>query len=487
MKKVQRLFFVLLAAVMLLALLPTAAYAADVEWNSSTAPTSIQDGDTIIVSGSASGPFTVPNGVYNLTLVGDTPSTSITDAWIDFAHTSTINLTIRNLSITAGTASASSSIPISHPGGSTSTLNLTLDNASLIGGSRANGGPGIQSGNGNVNITAIGTVSITGGDGSNNGGTGIYVERSLQINGTLTVTGGGGSSGRDGIGIWITNNSLTVAENASLTAIGEYGVWLNNSTQPILLEGTLNAVATQNTSTRGNSVKFLNPAAVLTVQDFASDAVYSNITITKDFTDSNDYEFVSTGGVDITTTQGSAISSVTAGTVKLHPKLTVINGSGSDFYEPGSVVQIVADTAPLGQIFDKWTGGDDSIFTPGSRTSEDTNITMPATTVTLTATYVSSSNSGNSGSGSNNNGNKPKIVDNTSSTGNSSNIENDNNNVTVPPAKEPVIGGGNSSQNDSNIPIEDKTFGFKTSWILLLLLLLIIVGVYLYYKNRKNE
>ena len=67
--------------------------------------------------------------------------------------------------------------------------------------------------------------------------------------------------------------------------------------------------------------------------------------------------------------------------------LTVSGGTGGGSFAAGTQVQITANTAPSGQVFDKWTGGDDSIFASGSRTEASTTITMPAGNVTVMATY----------------------------------------------------------------------------------------------------
>ncbi len=64
--------------------------------------------------------------------------------------------------------------------------------------------------------------------------------------------------------------------------------------------------------------------------------------------------------------------------------LTVTNGSGSGEYTAGTVVAIVADEAPAGQVFDGWTGDTDGIDDAGS---PSTTLTMPASAVAIEATY----------------------------------------------------------------------------------------------------
>lgn len=93
--------------------------------------------------------------------------------------------------------------------------------------------------------------------------------------------------------------------------------------------------------------------------------------------------------VSTTITMPSAATSITA-TYKDAPvstyALTVNSGSGSGNYAAGSVVSIVANTAPAGQIFDKWTG---DVAHIANVNSASTTTTMPATPVSITATYKS--------------------------------------------------------------------------------------------------
>jgi uncharacterized repeat protein (TIGR02543 family) len=65
--------------------------------------------------------------------------------------------------------------------------------------------------------------------------------------------------------------------------------------------------------------------------------------------------------------------------------LTVNSGSGDGDYLSGTVVPIVADAPPAGQMFDQWTGDTDYVTNVNSAS---TAVTMPAANVTVTATYV---------------------------------------------------------------------------------------------------
>ncbi|MCW3097155.1 MAG: hypothetical protein JWL77_2773 [Chthonomonadaceae bacterium] len=63
--------------------------------------------------------------------------------------------------------------------------------------------------------------------------------------------------------------------------------------------------------------------------------------------------------------------------------LTVVNGSGSGTYAPGTVVTITANAPPAGQSFAMWTGA-----TVANATASSTTLTMPSTDATVTATYT---------------------------------------------------------------------------------------------------
>ncbi len=64
--------------------------------------------------------------------------------------------------------------------------------------------------------------------------------------------------------------------------------------------------------------------------------------------------------------------------------LTVINGSGSGNYAPGTVVGITANSPPSGKIFTGWSG-----YTVASLTATNTTLTMPSQDVTVSANYQS--------------------------------------------------------------------------------------------------
>jgi hypothetical protein len=68
--------------------------------------------------------------------------------------------------------------------------------------------------------------------------------------------------------------------------------------------------------------------------------------------------------------------------------LTVVNGTdktGGSPYTAGTIVDIVADGAPAGKVFDKWAGGAGGAF--GDESSPSTTFAMPSNAATATATY----------------------------------------------------------------------------------------------------
>jgi hypothetical protein len=102
-----------------------------------------------------------------------------------------------------------------------------------------------------------------------------------------------------------------------------------------------------------------------------------------------------------TLTMPAAATTVTANYSPITYTLIVVDGSGSGSYAAGTVVTIVAGTAPSGESFSGWTGA-----TVASSSSASTTLTMPAANTTVTANYSTSSTTytltvvGGTGSGS---------------------------------------------------------------------------------------
>jgi len=66
-------------------------------------------------------------------------------------------------------------------------------------------------------------------------------------------------------------------------------------------------------------------------------------------------------------------------------QLTVNSGSGSGMYPEGGVANVVADTEPVGYVFDQWIGDTASV---DDVSDPSTTVSMPASAVEITATYV---------------------------------------------------------------------------------------------------
>ena len=374
---------------------------------------------TILVADTAGGTLEIPDGKNTLTIQGITSGvkTIVTDGQIDIINADDVNLTLKDLDITAafnGYPQLTAALRYITAG---KTLTLNCDNVSLTGGgisttAKYGGGLYIYG-----SLIVNGDLTTTGGEGGLTGGSyGIAIQENMTVNGDLTTIGGkapipgggiyikghltvndnlkaiggegvmvGGFEAIDGVGV-DTEGGLSV--NGNMEASGRIGV-SGSSAIIYYLAGELNAISTRDVALSGGTVEFTNPAAALTMKDFASSPA-SNINISKNFAGSADYGFSATGGVTLSGNPANvARGSTTAGTVSLKPayNLTVNNGTGGGSYVAGAAVSITANAAPAGQMFDKWTGGADAIFAAGARTDESTTINMPSTAVTISATY----------------------------------------------------------------------------------------------------
>ena len=83
-------------------------------------------------------------------------------------------------------------------------------------------------------------------------------------------------------------------------------------------------------------------------------------------------------------TMPAANATVTATYKPREYTLTVNSGSGDGNYPAGTVVNLVAATAPAGQQFDKWTG---DVAMVANVNAASTSVTMPSANATVTATY----------------------------------------------------------------------------------------------------
>ncbi len=101
--------------------------------------------------------------------------------------------------------------------------------------------------------------------------------------------------------------------------------------------------------------------------------------------DASNFGDVNSASTTFTMPAGDATLTATYASV---PFVLIVDlGTGDGSYLPGSSANIVADTAPTGQVFSGWTGSDASNFADAN--SATTTFTMPAVDTTLTATYAS--------------------------------------------------------------------------------------------------
>lgn len=104
---------------------------------------------------------------------------------------------------------------------------------------------------------------------------------------------------------------------------------------------------------------------------------------------SEGYLFTGWGG-DATGTDNPLVitmntsKSITAQFISNPVILSVTHGTGSGTYAAGAVVEISANAAPEGKIFDKWTG---DVAHIANVNAANTTVTMPASDISLTATY----------------------------------------------------------------------------------------------------
>jgi glucan-binding YG repeat protein len=130
----------------------------------------------------------------------------------------------------------------------------------------------------------------------------------------------------------------------------------------------------------GNN-EFANNATVTIV---AKDAPGGQVFDKWEITSSTGGSFVGETSPTAVFTMPDAAATVRA-TYKTLYTATVKNGTGTGSYAAGATVDISANAAPSGQVFDKWTSNDGVIF--GNAMSSDTSFTMLAKPVTVTANY----------------------------------------------------------------------------------------------------
>jgi hypothetical protein len=119
-----------------------------------------------------------------------------------------------------------------------------------------------------------------------------------------------------------------------------------------------------------------------TIVDIQADAPASGYDFDKWVGDTSTIADVNTAST--TLTMPSANAEITA-TYASGYTLTVNNGSGDGVYGSGTIVDIVSNSPPTGQVFDDWIGDTSGI---ADVNDETTTLTMPSSDQEITATYV---------------------------------------------------------------------------------------------------
>lgn len=261
------------------------------------------------------------------------------------------------------------------------------------------------------------TVQCRGASGS--GGTADYTALSTEA--SLEVAGLVAPSISMAIRTVVVNTSFTASASNSG---GTPSSWVCNSALPAgvsFSNGTFSGTPTVTgsysmsftaTNAAGSSTTFFDLNVISAVPVITSSATANGVTgswFTYQITATNSptsYSFSVTPSVtwSISPTtgliQGDAPSAgtytmvVTASkgasngsqnvTVTIKAPLVVTSGSGSGNYNASEVVSVVANTAPAGQVFDKWTGNTSQL---ADVNSASTTFTTTTTASTITATY----------------------------------------------------------------------------------------------------
>ena len=280
---------------------------------------------------------------------------------------------------------------------------------------------------------------------------------------------------------WITFNSgATVkwARNGSQSGIS-YAKGTNTGFIPIT-GVTVNAPAPTTCSV---TFKYNNgqPDWVQTVNagstaDYGMDPIRAGYTFAGWFADlglTNAYNFNNPVTANITLyAKWTAVSSSTY-------SVTVISGTASPTSAAaGTTINITANAAPAGKVFDRWTSPSGVTFV--NATSTSTSFTMPSNAVTVTATYKDvSTNDPNPPSNNNNQNN------------NNSNSNNQNNNPNNDNSNNSGDNNNNSSSNSSNnsdSTINDDNGNMTWLWVALgALALLAAAGVITFFVIKKKK
>ena len=151
-------------------------------------------------------------------------------------------------------------------------------------------------------------------------------------------------------------------------------VRLNGNTLAKIMNGTATLTSGTDYTVSGNTITF--KAAYL--ERLAA----NNYTLTVHYNPQGvAYVDAANNDIPAATTIALTVGSTSSATYPL----TVNGGTGSGSFAVGAQVSIIADPAPTGKIFDRWTGGNGGSF--ADATAALTTFTMPGNAATITATY----------------------------------------------------------------------------------------------------
>ena len=150
------------------------------------------------------------------------------------------------------------------------------------------------------------------------------------------------------------------------------------------------------------SLRLVLPYVGFSLIDADENAVSGDISVTPDTIDLYSYTFVGTLTLSAGITNPRSLKAYLVVNVVSDEipedtyQLTVIGGSGSGRYAPGTSVTVTANAPATGKVFDGWTAVGVTLADPSAST---VTFTMPAGNVTLTAKWRSSGSSGGGESG----------------------------------------------------------------------------------------
>ncbi len=203
---------------------------------------------------------------------------------------------------------------------------------------------------------------------------------------TLTVVNGSGG------GFYLTNSTVSISANAAPT--GEvFDDWTGATVASPFAATTSLVMPASNVTVTAvyGSAPPTFPLTVVNGTGGGSFFANATVPITANAAPNGEVFLNWTGAVvanpqapSTTLVMPAAATTVTANYGAPPPTyaLVVINGSGGGNFTANTTVSIMANAAPLGEVFGSWSGA--SVANP---TSADTTLVMPATNVTVTANF----------------------------------------------------------------------------------------------------